>query len=161
MNTREKAYPQLATWVQKQRSHYEKGKLSSAHIAKLNEVGFIWDAREMRWNSHYFELRKYHREHGNCNVPRDYKANPKLAAWVNHQRANRRKGTLCQERIERLEEVGFVWNVHKVGALREGREEGGQQQQQQHIESVAQIPPQLPGWPEQGGSTWNPSETFM
>jgi hypothetical protein len=36
------SYPKLSRWVQKQRTNYSTGKLSSERISKLEAVGFEW-----------------------------------------------------------------------------------------------------------------------
>lgn len=40
-----KPNPQLGEWCITQRKHFKKGWLSLERIAKLNQIGFVWDAR--------------------------------------------------------------------------------------------------------------------
>jgi hypothetical protein len=47
----------------------------------------------------------YKNEHGDFNVPISY--NKALSEWVENQKYIYRKGRLSQERIDRLEDVGF------------------------------------------------------
>ena len=69
------------------------------------------------WSIKYDELRQYVVKHGNCMVPRGYKQNHSLATWVNNQRAqyrnlqiNKKGGSkISQERIEKLDSIGFYW----------------------------------------------------
>ncbi len=35
----------------------------------------------------------------------------KLANWASHQRDNYKRGKLDKDRIKRLEEIGFKWNL--------------------------------------------------
>ena len=59
------------------------------------------------------ELKRFREEHGHCNVPQRYFKNPSLGAWVSQKRNDFKKGDLSEDRIARLEEIGFVWNVLK------------------------------------------------
>lgn len=50
---------------------------------------------------------------GDCCVPQFYPANTSLGIWVDAQRVRQRNGKLSQERIDRLNTVGFTWSVKK------------------------------------------------
>jgi len=79
------------------------------------------------WNIRYDELKKYIAEHGNSYVPRSYAP---LGHWVNNQRkylarylggldeessesTTTDEEVLSLERIEKLNEIGFVWVAHE------------------------------------------------
>ena len=73
-----------------------------------------------KWNDRYFELFNHKEAHGDCNVPAKYKPNKQLANWVVTQRTQYRllkkgeKANITQERIDKLNDIGFVWDVsHK------------------------------------------------
>jgi len=99
---------QLAAWVAVQRQFRKKAKLDEERVKRLDEIGFVWDAREQMWEECFAKLVAYKEEHGNCRVPARH-ANKQLATWVNSQRTNKRTGRLAKERFERLDEIGFVW----------------------------------------------------
>ncbi|WP_080121412.1 DEAD/DEAH box helicase [Chlamydia suis] len=105
--------PQLAVWVSTQRYAFKEGKLSEDKIARLEEIGFVWDVFEESWEKNFLELQRFQEEHGHCKVPSGYPQNPQLAVWVKNQRNDFKKGKLSEDRIARLEELGFVWNVLK------------------------------------------------
>ncbi|MDY4960168.1 MAG: Helicase associated domain protein, partial [Chlamydia suis] len=105
--------PQLASWVHHQREYFKKGKLAEDRIGRLNEIGFVWDVFEEAWEENFMELKRFREEHGHCNVPQRYFKNPSLGAWVSQKRNDFKKGDLSEDRIARLEEIGFVWNVLK------------------------------------------------
>ncbi|CAJ1935224.1 unnamed protein product [Cylindrotheca closterium] len=63
------------------------------------------------WESRFAELVEFNREHCHCNVPRRYKANPKLGVWVCSIRQQMARGTLKNVKVERLNEIGFSWRV--------------------------------------------------
>jgi len=100
--------PQLGIWVGNQRNGRKKGKLSDDQIRQLNELGFSWAPRGDSWDSTYTLLVEYIKTHGHCNAPSDF---PVLGRWVNKQRQAVKLGTLTQDRIERLNAIGFVWNI--------------------------------------------------
>ncbi len=63
----------------------------------------------------YEELGKYRSIHNNCNVPCNV---PHLGEWVNNQRqfkktydAAGKKSSLTIKRIEKLNTLGFDWNL--------------------------------------------------
>ncbi|MBS1998892.1 MAG: helicase associated domain-containing protein [Cyanobacteria bacterium SZAS LIN-2] len=55
------------------------------------------------------ELLRFKQIHGHCDVPRRYRENQQLAIWTANLRARRKRGLVPQERIERLDEIGFCW----------------------------------------------------
>ena len=117
--------PQLANWVTTQRAQYrlyQEGKQSSMteeKIAKLERIGFVWDLRMIRWDERHAELEQYKAKYGNCNVPKGWSENPQLALWVQNQRSQYRlyqkgkKSSMTEERIAKLESIGFEWTAAK------------------------------------------------
>ena len=99
----------LGSWVQVQRA--TKDQLSEKRLKLLNEISFIWEPNEAQWDQNYSELVSYKNEFGNCLVPANYntKLGVALAAWITTQR--NRRDELTYERLKRLDELGFVWNV--------------------------------------------------
>ena len=72
--------------------------------AVLNRLGTTWDER-------YGELVAFKSRQGHCHIPADYAANPPLGAWLVHQRQFQKRGTLSEERVAQLQELGVVWDV--------------------------------------------------
>ena len=70
-----------------------------------------------KWEKRYQELKVYRNEHGDCLVPSTYKLNKQLATWVETQRrqwvfwVSGDHSHLNQERVDKLEAIGFAWNV--------------------------------------------------
>ena len=83
--------------------------LDSDRISRLESIGFVWDAFDKQWEEMFAKLEEYHRENGDCLVPRRYKEDPSLGIWVDTQRS--RRDNLDPTRRERLETLGFVWRV--------------------------------------------------
>lgn len=110
----------LGSWVMTQRNQYaklragKKSTMNESRIAMLNELDFVWDKLDYIWSQSYDQLVEFKDEHGHCVVPT---TRGSLGLWVRDQRReygkrNRgEKSLLTEERIERLNEVGFVWDV--------------------------------------------------
>jgi ribosomal protein L24E len=107
--------PQLGEWVAKQRQFHKSGSLNEERIAKLNEVGFVWEAgnqwTDQRWEDRFLHLLEFKEKHGHTLVPQRFKQNPQLGTWVNEQRQLRKSGKLKEDRTAKLNEVGFIWEV--------------------------------------------------
>ena len=98
---------------------------AQAFLAELEASGKVLTKRDEKWWARFEELEEYKREHGDCNVPHKYKANPQLVTWVSTQRTFYRKKHLSSQRVEALEKIGFEWARPKGGAaewVRGGRE---------------------------------------
>ncbi len=106
--------PRLGAWVSKQRLQYSKGKLSTYRFDKLNQLGFNWNTLHSVWEEMFSELCKFKKANGHCNVPRGYEKTPKLATWVSVQRNVFRKDKLSKDRLEKLIQLGFVWDPNKT-----------------------------------------------
>jgi superfamily II DNA or RNA helicase len=102
----------LANWVINQRMLRKKGKLPDDRIKRLNEIEFIWDPRSHEWEQQFQALEAYQKRHGDCLVPRSEK-NKTLATWITSQRARRNSGQLDDEKIARLENLGFFWDPNE------------------------------------------------
>ena len=76
----------------------------------LDTIGFAWDAQAADWLMQLAKLEDYKREHGDCLVPRSYGAkNGNLGLWVSRQRDSHKNGTLKDDRVRRLDDIGFAW----------------------------------------------------
>lgn len=85
-----------------------------------------------QWDAMFNLLNAYKEKYGDCLVPKRYAENPKLGTWVDTQRVQYKKmkkknegdresglqtvskpagGRLTDERIRRLEDLGFVWSL--------------------------------------------------
>jgi hypothetical protein len=99
--------PSLAHWVSMQRHSRRAGTLSTERIRRLDKLDFVWDGWEEQWERMFAALVRYKESHGNCDVPRGWRRNPKLADWAARQRKFNRRGTLSPDRKKRLEALGF------------------------------------------------------
>ena len=99
----------LGSWVNKQRSVYNKGRLPKERIDLLEDLaGWVWDPFDFDWDKKYQDLVQYIKENGHVRV---FKRNNIFGKWINKQRSVYSKGKLSNERIDLLEDLnGWVWN---------------------------------------------------
>jgi hypothetical protein len=65
------------------------------------------------WDEMYGRLVAYKKKCGDCLVRRSYK-DKQLATWVSNQRVMKNKGKLEPVHVQRLEELGFVWDPKEL-----------------------------------------------
>ena len=96
----------LGQWAGVQRR--SRDKIPEEKLRRLDELGFVWDAREAIWNEGYTYLVFYKNREEDCLVPLSHKENGfMLGQWVDRQRQTR--STMTVERRQQLEKIGFVW----------------------------------------------------
>jgi hypothetical protein len=105
------ANPKLARWCNTQRMDMKNRKLSNEKIERLEAIGFDFDQKETRWQKMYQSLVEYKETNGDCNVPQGLSQNQALGAWCQNLRIAMKKGKLSQDRIARLEAIGFKWSL--------------------------------------------------
>ena len=97
----------LGIWADTQRRN--KGRLSVDRINRLNAIQFNWEPNIDRWEDAFQLLEEFHKRTGHTRVEAKYEKDEiKLGLWVSVQR--RRKDLLTQDRIRRLNAIGFNWD---------------------------------------------------
>ena len=97
----------LGGWITTQRT--KKETLSEERRQRLDELGFVWDLSAAAWEEGFSNLKAYKEREGHCRVSNRHKENGfRLGNWVNVQRT---KENLSEERRQRLDELGFVWDA--------------------------------------------------
>lgn len=112
----------LGAWINKMRSarqkrldavpngQTEKSALSEAQIARLDQIGMIWDSRrDTAWEESYEAARNYWQKHGNLKVPAAFVTEEGycLGKWLRRQREA--QNTLSEERKQKLNQLGMIW----------------------------------------------------
>lgn len=104
----------LGKWIVSQKKAMQEGKLTHEQIEMLKtlpmeEVG----RKDNRWWSMYEEAKKYYLKFGNLNIPMDYLtfSGKKLSDWIIRQRRNYKLGKMSSEHKEKLDEIGFIWDL--------------------------------------------------
>jgi len=118
-------YHKLGDWVDRQRQQYrilhegQKSNMTDYRIDALERIGFVWNFYDQRWEVGYDELVRYREKYGNCLVPLNVPEFEKLWNWVFKQKRHysmRKRGEsspITDERIERLEKMGFIWDLQE------------------------------------------------
>jgi hypothetical protein len=123
-----KPNPGLGRWCARTRAQYRIFKnsrrcpLTQDKIDMLTELGFSWTSTlkhspNVSWEAKLNDLKAYKDRVGNTNVPKNYKEDKELASWTRNQRAQYmakkrgKKSPMTDERIARLEEIGFEWKL--------------------------------------------------
>ena len=107
----------LGVWLVTQRRVREgqiQGNLTEQQIARLDSIGMVWGNRkEIAWQHGFEVAKKYHDTYGNLMVPGKY-TDPDgypLGQWIIKTRQQKLNGSLKEERIAQLDEIGMVWNI--------------------------------------------------
>ena len=106
--------PELGTWCNSQRTKYKRDKLRPERITRLEQLGFVWDPFAAAWEEMFAALVDYKQTHGDCNVPVQWKEDPKLGSWCRKKRSAFQNNRLSGERIKRLEDIGFQFGVREL-----------------------------------------------
>ena len=101
----------LGDWIAEMRR--SKNILSHDKIQKLEDIGMIWKCY-YSWNESYDKLCLFVKKFGIGNVKFDsVYLGVKIGEWLNIQKALHRKGLLSEERFNKLNDLGVIWNVIK------------------------------------------------
>ena len=107
----------MRAWIREQQRDYQMNLLTVQQSEALSAIDPDWwkSQRQVQWDVRYRQLQVYKQEHGDCCVPISY-ANKQLANWVHNQRKqynlrlSSKASDLTTERLQRLRDIGFVWN---------------------------------------------------
>jgi hypothetical protein len=107
----------LNRWAIRCRSEAKRGALRADRRRRLDQLGFHWEGggyhRQAGWEARLAQLLAYKKRFGDCDVPCHWPKDRVLGHWVSSQRSFRKKGLLSQERIDRLEKIGFRWDASR------------------------------------------------
>lgn len=106
----------LFRWLSRQRSLCRKDSplVTDERRKLLESLGIPLDVHDTAWEKRYAGLREFYKEHGHTMVT-TAQHDTVLANWVARQRKIFRKeipGILTEDRMMRLEKIGFLFDVH-------------------------------------------------
>jgi hypothetical protein len=116
----------LAQWVKRQRYQFKlknegrHSNLTRERQIALESLGFVWDSHAAVWEERLRELLEFGQEHGHCNVPSTFPANPQLSVWVKCQRRQYKlfrtgnRASMTADRMSKLTNLGFSWNPRNL-----------------------------------------------
>ncbi|GLF95520.1 DEAD/DEAH box helicase [Streptomyces yaizuensis] len=92
---------------------YRQGRgdfTSPETVAYLNSIGFVWDAREHRFQKNLQLVRDFRDRYGHADIPQNYIApgGQKLGTWLSNRKADARNGRLAPDRIRALLDLGVT-----------------------------------------------------
>ena len=110
---------QYAKWSHQvqveQRQNRKKGRLESERVKRLEEIGFVWDTRAEKFEIGFNALIKYKEEFGHLRVPQNTRLTM-ASLWVLGlavRKIEYSKGILDSEKVQRLDQIGFIWEPRK------------------------------------------------
>ena len=102
-----------------------KSLLEQDRIDRLSSVDLKWALTEaaptVPWETRFKELVQYKARHGDCSVPQSH---GQLGRWVDTQRRQYKKDKLSQNRVDRLDSIGFDWTP-PIGGSRKRKAPNG------------------------------------
>jgi len=107
----------LGRWIAGQRTARKRGELPPDRVAKLDELGMVWDMgavhAEAAWQAGIRAAAAYRAEHGHLDVPQRYAADDgfRLGTWIDSRRDDYRAGKLASGRAAALEALGMRWDL--------------------------------------------------
>lgn len=109
----------LGYWIIDQRKSMKgqghRRDLTEAQIEKLDAIEMVWDKFKEQWDETYAIAKEYYEENGNLDGIRNIKIDGKnIYQWLGDQIKSYNKGTLSEERIQLLEQIGVVWNKNEA-----------------------------------------------
>ena len=120
----------IGKWASNQINHYKKGSLSNEKIDMLESLnGWLWevDKRDIFWDQHYKEVKKFLTEHKHSLIPEKYISNNlQTGKWVSRQRQyyKQKRTALTKERIKKLEDLKYwEWETDKKNIIWERKYE--------------------------------------
>ena len=98
----------LGEWVGRLRT--KKDSLSIERLQRLDDLRFVWDPLTEAWEESFSKLLQFKEAEGHCKVRQHFKLDGfRLGLWVSNLRSN--KDTLSTERLQRLDDIGFIWDA--------------------------------------------------
>ncbi|MDG2241975.1 MAG: helicase associated domain-containing protein [Rhodospirillaceae bacterium] len=84
-------------------------------VKKIEDLGFVWDRHEFDWTNGYEHLKAYKERNGDCLVETKHETDDgyKLGIWCSDQRQRFKARRLADDRIAKLNALGFDWGKAK------------------------------------------------
>lgn len=102
----------LSAWIVRQRKQYRQGLLDDGKVKLLEKIGMIWDLNDI-WEQYFQAAKQFYGEYGHLDIPVKFVTddeNLSLGSWYRGIRKSYQNGSLSDEKIRRLEEIGIQWD---------------------------------------------------
>jgi len=100
----------LIYWIDEQRTNFREKTLSKTRITQLNSLGFEWDPIENQWMTMFNKLQAHKNQYGTCKMLPNHANDQILMSWGQRQRQSFKNNTLSQDKINKLDSLGFEWD---------------------------------------------------
>ena len=77
----------------------------------LEEIGMLWEVRGCLWERSFRKAEEFYLKYGHLRITKDGGEDQPLGRWISTQRKNYKKGKLSEERIQKLNKIGMVWDA--------------------------------------------------
>ena len=101
---------ELNVFANAQNRRYLAGELPQDKIDLLNSINFVWKEPIDKFDIRVNQLIEYKKKYGNLKVQTRFADFNNLGNWVTTIRKRRKKGLLSEEKIKKLDSLGFIWN---------------------------------------------------
>jgi len=119
----------LGVWLVNTRMRYahlrekDQSPKTMERIAKLEEIGMVWNVNDSKWEQGFAEAYQYAAKHGDLLIPVHYQTPNgfKLGVWIANQRSKYKGNSavsLREEQIQKLEQIGMVWSANEANWMR-------------------------------------------
>lgn len=122
----------IGNWTNNQQYYFRRGALSNTHIRKLESIGLNLGRLQRQWNAKFELLKEFINEFNRFPKQSEHYKGIAIGIWTSDQKQYFKKGKLSEERIQKLESIGFTasnsfkeqWE-YKFELLKEFKEEFG------------------------------------
>ena len=107
----------LYNWLADLRKKNRQGLIDEEQISRLNKIGMRWESQaDIKWEKGFEEAKKYYEQNGAADAPYAYVTPEgyKLGIFLTKCRERYAKGSLSQERIDRLNAINMIWSKSKA-----------------------------------------------
>ncbi len=101
----------LGLWIKMQKQIYNSNtKMTDKQMKLLEDLDIVWD-KKRKWIDDYQLVKNYYEKNGNLNVNNNFKTNDgfRIGLWIKKQREDFKENTLSPEKINLLNQLGFVF----------------------------------------------------
>lgn len=102
----------LGAWQDNYRKKFARGCISKETAKAFADIGFAWKKQDWEFERHFKATLKYKKQNNEKpNARRKYKTPEglKLGTWQHYLISSYKSNKLSEDRIKRLEKIGFVW----------------------------------------------------
>ena len=104
----------LGAWCNTQRVWYRTSRLYEDRFEKLTSAGFGFEHYDPRWENNLALYVAFKAEYGREPAQKEIYQGVKIGSWCTEQRKAYQSDRLSAERVQRLRDVGFEFNVREA-----------------------------------------------